>query len=536
MATASGLYAFLLYREAQLALAASLSFDSSVARQLDPGIVRDPHPAVVLGQSILSDTVVARLVSQNSFAASPTIQDIGEFRTRVELTQPSAGLLRVRYHDPDPGQATVAANAVAKALAEWAPSAASAPVSAANIQPAPERGPKLAPPSAPAPQNSPAAEQSLAAALGKLQAQLSAADKQAGLESSLLSEHDRQKYLESQVRAAQLELDDLRNQFANSDSALGEQARLDAIQHALAAFWPSAAGLNTAGTSQAQLDYEREQLTRAIRVIELQQQATQRVEAANSTSVNPPSQPAVPLASRAQPVPAADATSPPASGAAANPLHLERMAGPPATVVWWPSALTGCCCGLLYWGLAFARFRSDPESDDLLDLPQPTARSANRLLNIDSAVLVDSRPKWIEADPAETSALKGSYFNIDPDSSSAPAPAPPLSTESIQNSTAIIVSESPPETARVPNHTVAAQTDSAADSDAAPRTPEQQNGVFHEQIGETVGHWDEEIHKLLSQTTVARMFEPQCAAEDTAAEGPVRDVGSPPPEPDRLTG
>ncbi len=241
-ATACGLYASLLYREAQLASAASLFFDSAAAQQLDPNTARALHPAVVLGQSILSDSFVATLILHTDLAEPSTAHAIGEFRTRIELTQPTASLLWVRYRDPDPAQAVATANAVAKALAEWTPPA--------NSTPAP-----AAPASAAAPLPAPAAERSLATALGELQAQLSAADQRVDPESSLQTVRDRQRYLESQVRDAQQKLDDLRNEFPQSDSASGGQVRLDAIQHALALFWPSTAGLNSAGTSEEQLDY-----------------------------------------------------------------------------------------------------------------------------------------------------------------------------------------------------------------------------------------------------------------------------------------
>ena len=104
VATACGIYAFLRYREAQVAFAAWLSFDSAVAQRLDPGVARIPHPAVVLGQSILSDSVVARLVPQADLASFSTAHAIGEFRTRLELSQPTAGLLQIRYRDPDPAR------------------------------------------------------------------------------------------------------------------------------------------------------------------------------------------------------------------------------------------------------------------------------------------------------------------------------------------------------------------------------------------------------------------------------------------------
>ena len=49
--------------------------------------------------------------------------------------------------------------------------------------------------------------------------------------------------------------------------------------------------------------------------------------------------------------------------------------------------------------------------------------------------------------------------------------------------------------------------------------------------------WEEEILKNLSQTSVARMWEPQFIAEDVAAaKGSARDEGAPASEPDSLAG
>jgi hypothetical protein len=542
VATSCGIYAFLRYGEAQVAFAAWLSFDSTVAQRLDPGISRVPRPAIVLGQSILSDSVVTRIVPQADASSFSTAQAIGEFRTRLELSQPTAGLLLVRYHDPDPGQAAATANAVAKALAEWAPSTTSAPPPSANAQPVlepvtvPAPGPTPAPASAATPQHAPAAEPSLAFALGELQARLSAADQRVGPESSFRSEHDRQRYLESQVRAAQQKLDDLRSRFAHSGSASGAQARLDVIQHALALFWPSAAGFNTAGTSEVQLDFERNQLTRDVGVFEQQQQAVRRVEAANSASVNPPSQQTAPLGSQQQSAPEADVSSPPASGATRNPLHLEHMAGLPAPVAWWPSVLIGCFCGLLYWGLAFARYRSSRESDDQLDVPEKSSISGSRLLDTDAPVRAGSPSKWIETYPVETSSRRRACFTFDPDSISASAPDQPPSPESVQRSTEDTVPDDPPKTAVVSTETGLDKTASDADALAPLRAPEEQDELCPEKIVDLADSWEEKILKNLSQTSVARMLDPQLIPDVAAAKGPARDVAPPPSESDRLAG
>jgi len=533
--TACGIYAVSRYRETQAASVVRLSFDSTLAQQLDPGIARVPHPAVVLGQSILSDSVVARLVPQADLASFSTANAIGEFRTRLDLSQPTAGLLLVRYRDPDAGQATATANAVARVLAGWALSTTSA--RAAHAQPVPAPGPTSAPATAATKQLAPAAEPSLASALGELQAQLSAADRRVGPESSLRSERDRQKYLESQVRAVQQKIDELRSKFAHSGSPSGAQARLDVIEHALSLFWPSSAGINIAGTSEVQLDYERNKLTSVIGVFEQQQRAAQRVEAANSASANPPSQQTAPHASRPQPAPEADVSSSPGSGDARNPLHLEHLAGRPAPVAWWPSVLVGCFCGLLYWGVAFTRYHSSRESDDQHDVPQESATSGDRLFDIDAPVRAGSRADWTEAYPVETSSDRRVDFTFNPDFISASSQDQSPSPESVQRSTEDTVTGDLQETAVVSAETELSETASDGDAVALLRAPGEGDEFCQEKSAGMANSWEEEILKNLSQTSVARMWEPQFIAEDVAAaKGSARDEGAPASEPDSLAG
>jgi hypothetical protein len=354
-----------------------------------------------------------------------------------------------------------------------------------------------------------------------LQAQLSAADQRADPESSLQSERDRQRYLESQVRVAQQKLDDLRNEYPRSDSASGGQVRLDAIQHALSLFWPSTAGLDTAGTSEEQLDYERDQLTRDIGVIAQQRQAAQREEAANSASVN-------------QPARAAAVPSLPAPDATGNPLHLVRMARLPAQVAWWPSALIGCFCGLLYWGLAFARFHSSSESDDLLDLPEKRATSIFHLFDTDARGPADSDEAPGDADAVETSSPRRAYFIFDPDTIPALVPDQSPPPEPIQGSAADTVLDGPPETAVVSMETDRSQTAPPADIVAPEHASEEQDWFFPEGIVATADPWEDEVRTSLSHTAVARMLNSQIVAENADAKGPNRDMGPPPSETDRL--
>ena len=634
-ATAVGLYTFLSYRQAQVPVAASLSFDSAAAIQADPSLTGAPQAALFLGQSILSDSVIDKIVPQAHLGVASPEEAISQFRTRIELTQPSDALLQVRYRDRDPGNAAAITNAVAEALVAWAPANASALPKAANVAPAAAPAPPPAPAASPepraesipapksarAPQQAPAAGPSLAAALGELQAQLSAADERTGPESPSRSEHEQQRYLEVQVRTAQQRLNDLRKEFAPSGAADGGQARLETIQHALALFWPSAAGLSTAGTSEKQFRYEREQLARDISIIEQQHKAAERAEAAqaataqsaaaNSAPANPvPQQAAEPPSqtmqvSRPQPAPPqtapeATASSAPAAapraGAAPNPFHIQSLAGAPAPVVWWPSALIGCCCGLLYWGLAFVLFRTSREPDDVdddgnddaytdgLELPPPGSDSIFGLSNAGDRSAVGSRGKWVERDTAErelvemdpvetdlvqTSRRRRGAFIFDPEPGSAtsdfaageyqpntPEAYESLGAESVQGSRADFVDNLPDIAV---SSAPAGIWESASDADGAqfPRSTKEESEALREKRGETADQvrtadriemadqesgqtedpWEEEIRKALSQTTVAHMLDPDSDDEDaTPAKGPGRAAGTPSSEHDRLAG
>ena len=302
--------------------------------------------------------------------------------------------------------------------------------------------------------------------------------------------------LESQVRAAQQKLYDLRRKLPDAGSATGARTPLDVVQHALALFWPSAAGINTAGTSEAQLKYERQQLTRDIDIVEQQQQAAQRAEAADSASTEVQALPAAPPTTQPQPAPApapaASVQSPSSFPVPVNPLHLQRAAALPAPVAWWPAALAGCLCGLLYWGIAIARYRALRDSDDELDdeddevdLPEKSTRSMYGLSGIDAPVRAASRDEWIEAYPAETSLPKHASFSFDQESDSASASDQrsdqPPSPEPIQHSTEDTVPDDMPEPGVAPSQTDKPETASDAGAVAPPRTPEEQDEVSQEE-------------------------------------------------------
>jgi hypothetical protein len=116
IAVAVGLHAWFARNAGPSATVADLSFDTAAARRIDPGLADAPTPAVAIAQSFLTDQAVAALSKSAYLSTSAMNARVGEFRARLELTQPSAHLLRVQFHDPDPAKSAVTANAIANDL------------------------------------------------------------------------------------------------------------------------------------------------------------------------------------------------------------------------------------------------------------------------------------------------------------------------------------------------------------------------------------------------------------------------------------
>lgn len=141
VAIAAGAGIFVLARRSaeRSAETAELSFDSSVAAQDDAGVAHTTEPALTVAQSMLTETTVLDLLRQAGTYPSDPAVSIGEFRSRLELEQPSDGMLRVLYRDPDPRGARKLANAVATAIVEWKPADRNPPPAArSQIAGAPE--------------------------------------------------------------------------------------------------------------------------------------------------------------------------------------------------------------------------------------------------------------------------------------------------------------------------------------------------------------------------------------------------------------
>ncbi len=222
------------------------------------------------------------------------------------------------------------------------------------------------------------------------------------------------------------------------------------------------------------------------------------------------------------------------------------MAGLPAQVVWWPSALIGCFCGLLYWAIAFARHRSSAESDDLLDQSDETAPPPYCFINTAPPAPADSGAEPLGAHPSRTSSRRRASFDPDPDSNSESVPDQSPPPEPTHASATDTVRDIPPETAVAPMQPGSAQSDSVADAVAPVPAPKQQDEVFprkeqdevlQERFLETADPWGEKIRRNLSQTTIARKLDAPATSEEIGAgKGPARDNGHPPSQPDRRAG
>ena len=327
-----GIHTWLQRRAVQTTATAELSFSLHAARRLDAGFVHASDPAVVFAQSVLSDQRIADLSRPAFLSTSGMMSRVGEFRSRLDLTQPSPEVLRVRFRDPDPAKAVETANKVADALVAWSPSPDAPGALTEPAPPATHQPPaaKAAPAPAPAPAKKPttatsnneASENSspLAAALEQLQTQLSSTSHQVeegatagharpGYQGRAYAESEQQRLLKTQVRDAQKKVSDLRSQYGSGANA----HHLGAIQQALA----SVLAGGSVGVSASQLRRERDGLTRAIEVVETQRAAIVKEAGAAANSSAAAQTPAPPAnASNA----ANAAQAPAASGSGSSPI------------------------------------------------------------------------------------------------------------------------------------------------------------------------------------------------------------------------
>jgi hypothetical protein len=547
LAVAGGVYSWFRHTAAQSTSTAEMSFDTRAARRFDPGLATASQPAVALAQSILTDQVVAGLSKPAFLSSSAITSRVGEFRSRLELTQPSPRTLRVQFRDVDPGKAADTANAVASALAAWSPSLTAPPAAVAAPQ-------QQAQPAAPAaalvrvPAKKPAiahreqAASGLAASLGALEEQLSSTNRKVdGLSSGGSSrghsyaQSEQQQLLKNAVRAAEKQVADLRVQYA--DSGAGMKGRLGEIQHAVAAILP---GGRAVGVDASQLRRERAQLTRAIDVVQTQRQAVEQEQGAhgslsaddsaqastpaaqesnlgasspsaanaapdaNPASAAPPS----PSSSSAAPSPAPIEASAPGDSSLQNPLSVARLAGPAAPIQWWPAAAAGVLCGLLYLIVAAWRNRSHEAE---VDYAEETPRSSGRFITPDGPTVVAERFESrvesapVEGAPAASGPFRRAAFSYEP---------PPAGSAPVDERPESAVSE----------EASVAETQEVVSSPAK---------VVD--IADPWESWADGMKQALSETQIGRRFEAPPEGEESTGRNQ-DDRGSRPSRPDRLAG
>jgi len=572
VAVALGAHAW-LSRIAHTTSSAELSFDATAARRIDPGLADAPSPALAIAQSLLTDQVVAGLAKPAHLSSSSIATRIGEFRARLDLTQPSAHVLRVQFRDSDSAKSAATANAVAHTLASGSPLTPPPPASAPTAPPqiAPSQSALLhsAPGPPPATSHIGQSANSLSASLGDLESQLASTDRDLDRLSSpekrpkgwrrsyahelpSYTQARERKLLKSAVVTAQAQLNNLRSKYANENP--GIQNRLAEIQQQLSAILPASSaskhrsgktGFNAAGTNAAELRREREQLSQTLSVVERDRQAIQREEAASgpASAVEPrpaPNLAAQPAASpQQQSAPVVDTQS--SAAGSQNPFTIAHLATigsgksrslaswwPPSwwpssteRTPWWPASAAGLLCGLFYF--AFARHYRPVDYED--SGSEPVAYSSYRIITPDPPPVtptpaptnepspgVDDLPSY---DSAEPTPNKRASFTFDP-----PTPRrTPFDTPPLQPTPSVTEPEGPVEIAE-------------------PRVvPADQPAPLPENVVEIADTWSAQIARTLAQTEIGRMLEGSSAEHDaTGTSQESNDSQKTSPRPNRRAG
>jgi hypothetical protein len=373
--------------------AAMLSFEPAASLQLGRGALNaTKDPAVTLAQSILSDEVEMGLARQVGPPFTGSKSDVVEFRSRLEMTQPSAKLLRVSYRHTDKKLSVAAANAVANLLAAWMPAPVATTLTSA---PARESVPLAAPPlSQPNQQQRPLPSPSRA--LGELEGQLVATEEklsalnavpsQAGTsqtadadDASSNTANEQRRILEAQLLAAQKKLDDLRVAFTDEFPDV-ENAKEDIadVRQKLAALQPASGKAEKAISPQkpavntTEIDQLRQNRARLMQAIAVEKRHEARLRKAsaegNSSLAQQPVSPALP-----REVAVRQALTPVSPQILKRPFTLVRLAGVAETGqsardLFWYSALAGMFCGLVYMCGAIWRY---PQTEIAASLDQP---------------------------------------------------------------------------------------------------------------------------------------------------------------------
>ncbi len=561
------------------ASSAELSLDTAAARRIDPGLAAASEPAAAIAQSMLTDPIVAELSKSAYLSSSEMTTRIGEFRSRLDLTQPSAGLLRIQFHDADPAKSAATANAIAKALA--AASRAAAPASPASLQSAPS----VAPAARPATTHASQSDDSLATALKNIAARLSSTDReldhfgsrnQRGVrhpwESSSYSQSKQQQLLKARVREAQRQVDTLR---AHADDA--NKDRLGEIQRELTAVLPAGHGtkghpggygFNGAGTSASEIRRERAQLARSVGIIESERQAIAREEGTEPASASDSDSKAASgsassqlsesdltsssnTASRPEPSPQApqpqsgSVGSPPSAVALQSPFQLAALAGTarpsPQLPAWWPAKFSpttwwiacaaGLLAGLIYFGFA-ARASRTPDYDESDDGAgdRRASLSSYRLITPDRTA--PDRPSRDQPSPDTLPSATKLRQTANREAEAEPEPIWNDFFEPAPSRRASFSFDSPStNVAPAP-----AADDLSSDRTRPDQTASDAGGASLERRGGIADPWADTVKKTIAQTEIGRMLGD--SERGDAASSSERKDDSPrrSSRPDRLAG
>ena len=378
----SGLFLWSRYGGTALATTAVLSFDAGAARQVDPGVM-NAHakgPAVALAQSILSDEAVRELAKQAGVSFGSNKSEVTEFRSRLDLAQTSASLLRVNYKDTDKKRSAAVANAVAYLLVGWIPTSVGPAATSPPSQPG-------APSAEPAFVKSGRWRRSLHAQsreLRELERKLTGVDRkltaldrhgvapqQVNVAAPPSSTDDEQRRtLESQLSAAQKKLDDLRARYTDEyPDVESTKDDITEIRQKLASLPPASNEAERAAsppkpdadaneTDQPRL--ERARLMEAI-LAEKRREAGRRDQTPSSIGDSALAVQMVSPALTGQ-APIRQSLNPVAGQIWQPPFRLVRLAGDAGSgqsesgLLWyWP--LAGILGGLMYSGVAMWRYR-----------------------------------------------------------------------------------------------------------------------------------------------------------------------------------
>ncbi len=405
VAIGSGLFILSRHAATQPLVPALLSFDESAAQQAAPEIVRGKEPAVALAQSILTDEALSGLANRPILSAFGKKSAPVDFRSRLQITQPSVKSLQISYLGTNREFSMATANGVANLLVAWKPSP--------PVPPAP--APEAVTPAAPQPHRHRLVVPPATDSLSELEAQLSAIDKKLAalatgskpantdtVPKAASAEMVQQHLLESQVAAAQKKLDDLRLRYTDEYPDV-EKAKenLAEIQQELAAAKRSAGDTQKVSSPPApsapvddasQLRTERGLLTNAI-ATERRRQAMQRQLAVlEDEEQDAPAQTAALSPPQPAPVPAQVSAAAPILK---NPFTLERAAGNagasrPETGSMLRGALAGILCGLLYLGGAMWRYRYVEDSPATGVLGLSTESSAEAPIHAEASGITDA--------------------------------------------------------------------------------------------------------------------------------------------------